>query len=45
MTTIAYRDGVLAADSRATWDDGVASKVVKMWALPGVFTRHEHERH
>lgn len=33
MTTIAYRDGVLAADSRATWDDGVASKVVKMWAL------------
>lgn len=30
MTTIAYKDGVLASDSRATWDDA-SSKCVKMW--------------
>ncbi len=33
MTTIAFRDGILAADSAATWDDGVRSRVVKMWEV------------
>lgn len=33
MTTIAYRDGVLASDSRATWDDYTKSDCIKMWKL------------
>ena len=33
MTTIAYKDGVLATDSRATWDGHVKSNCVKMWRI------------
>lgn len=33
MTTLAYRDGVLASDSRATWDDGTMGKCVKIYRL------------
>ena len=33
MTTIAFRDGVLAADSRATWEDGTIGKCVKLYRL------------
>ena len=33
MTTIAYKDGVLASDTRATWDDGVKSKCTKIWRI------------
>lgn len=31
MTTIAYKDGVLATDSRATWDGHIKSNCIKMW--------------
>jgi ATP-dependent HslUV protease subunit HslV len=31
MTTIAYRDGVLASDSRATYDDWTQSKCIKLY--------------
>jgi ATP-dependent protease HslVU (ClpYQ) peptidase subunit len=35
MTTIAYRDGVLASDSRLTFVDYVCTdKCIKVWALP-----------
>jgi hypothetical protein len=33
MTTIAYKDGIMAADTRASGDD-VAFDVVKLWRLP-----------
>lgn len=33
MTTVAYRAGILATDSQATWGDGAKSKCVKMWRL------------
>lgn len=31
MTTIAYRDGVIASDSRATWDDWSQSRCIKLY--------------
>lgn len=31
MTTIAYRDGVLASDSRATYDDWTQSRCIKIY--------------
>lgn len=31
MTTIAYKDGVIASDSRATYDDWTKSKCVKLY--------------
>ena len=31
MTTIAYKDGVIASDSRATWDDWAVSRCVKLY--------------
>lgn len=33
MTTIAYRDGIIASDSRATWDDWSMSKCVKLYRV------------
>jgi ATP-dependent protease HslVU (ClpYQ) peptidase subunit len=35
VTTIAYRDGILASDSRLTYEDTVATdKCSKLWRLP-----------
>jgi ATP-dependent protease HslVU (ClpYQ) peptidase subunit len=31
MTTIAYRDGIIASDSRATWDDWSQSRCIKLY--------------
>lgn len=33
MTTIAFRDGVIASDSRATWDDWSLSRCVKLYRI------------
>lgn len=33
MTTIAYKDGVLASDSRATWAGNVKANCIKMWRI------------
>lgn len=35
MTTIAYRDGVLASDSRLSFNDNICTdKCIKIWRLP-----------
>ena len=34
MTTVAYRNGVLAADSRLNWDDAYATSMTKLTKLP-----------
>ena len=35
MTTIAYKDGIIAADSRATWGDGFAETCQKLFRMRG----------
>jgi len=34
MTTIAYRDGVIAADTQETWEDGSFTPCVKLYRMP-----------
>lgn len=33
MTTIAFRDGIISSDSRATWDDWSQSRCIKLYRV------------